>query len=131
MLGNVPVWNLVAFEEFREQQGQTEVTESAWTGPSHALRIDPSKVGNIRRGDWEVVRKETELSIFTLLIVDADGPLPAPFLLVAELSKVDNDAVSGASLHEDQKRSNDMQLALNDHGMIDRTRRTCAHCQRR
>src|SRR5262249_21334558 len=97
-LGNVPVENLVEFEVFPEPQGQPDVAESPWVGPSDGFEIDPDKVGIVRRGNREIVREETELLIFALLVVKADGPLPASFLLVVQLTQVGDDALSRAGL---------------------------------
>ena len=45
-----------------------------------------------------VVREETELPIFALLVMEPDGALPATFLIVVKLSEVGDDALSRTGL---------------------------------
>ena len=100
-LGNMPVEDLVELEVSPEPQGQPDVAELARIGPSHRFQVDPDEVGIVGRGDLVVVREETELPIFALLVVKPDGALPATFLVVVELAEVGDDALSRTGLGAD------------------------------
>ena len=94
----MPVENLVELEVLPEPECQPDITKLARVGPADGFQVDPDDVRVIERGNLVVVREETELTIFALLVVEPDGALPAKFLVVVELSQVSDDALSRSGL---------------------------------
>ena len=57
--------------------------------------------GAAKEADVLVVGEETELTVFSLLVVKHDGSLPTAFLVVVELAEMGDDALSRSGLGAD------------------------------
>src|SRR5579862_7680646 len=97
-LRNVAVDDFVELEILPKPMSQPNVAELTRVGPSHRLQIDADEVRVVARSRLIVIRKEAELKVFALLIVEPDGALPAPLLIVVELAEVGDDALSRSGL---------------------------------